>query len=225
MFSSPWFVGIGGGILSGIIVAYISRFIFSKRDGREYAQKLSQANHEVLYAVRPGISEGVIPTSVVLKMLIEATARKYSIDMSDMYDLSDISSELIKEVMDSSFISASSKHDFCGKLTAIREDEDVLGKVGVQIREVISARYRGQLVWTLSAMAGLFTVLVTIVTIGDAGISEFESLTYMLVPAFLAILVSVVGVALMRVQQSRRESLRLSVEHNPHAGATEKDNE
>ena len=44
----------------------ISKSIFSKRDNREYAQKISQANHEVLYAVRPGISEGVIPNNGVL---------------------------------------------------------------------------------------------------------------------------------------------------------------
>ena len=42
IFSNPWIVGIGGGVLSGFIVAYISRLIFSKRDNREYAQKISQ---------------------------------------------------------------------------------------------------------------------------------------------------------------------------------------
>ncbi len=57
-FILRWAIGIGGGILSGLIVAYISRLIFSKRDNREYAQKILQANNEVLYAVRPGISEG-----------------------------------------------------------------------------------------------------------------------------------------------------------------------
>ena len=67
LFNNPWFVGIGGGILSGLIVAYISRLIFSRRDNREYAQKVSQANHEVLYAVRPGISEVLSQQTVFYK--------------------------------------------------------------------------------------------------------------------------------------------------------------
>ena len=73
VFSNPWIVGIGGGIISGLVVTYMLRLIFSKRDDREYAQKISTANHEVLYAVRPGISEKVIPTNNVLNSLIEAT--------------------------------------------------------------------------------------------------------------------------------------------------------
>src|SRR3990167_2316033 len=121
LLNNAWVVGIGGGILSGFVVAYISRLIFSRRDSREYAQKISQANHEILYAVRPGISEGVIPTNEVLRSLTSATARKYGVEISDMHDLNAISSELIKEVMDSSFISATAKREFCEKLSSIKE--------------------------------------------------------------------------------------------------------
>ena len=160
IFNNPWIVGIGGGILSGLIVAYISRLIFSKRDNREYAQKILQANNEVLYAVRPGISEGVIPTNGILRSLIEATARKYSVDVSDMHDLKDVSSELIKEVMDSSFISASSKQEFCEKLTAIKEKEAVPEKVEFEKEYDISARYRRQVIMMLSGMAGVLTGLM-----------------------------------------------------------------
>ncbi len=39
---NAWFFGIAGGILSGLIVAFISRSLFSRRDNKEYAQKLQQ---------------------------------------------------------------------------------------------------------------------------------------------------------------------------------------
>jgi hypothetical protein len=94
LFNNPWVVGIAGGILSGLVVAWITRKIFSKRDNREYFQKVHAANQEVLYAIRPGISEEKIPTIEVIKHLISATARKYSIESSSMLTLSEISSEL-----------------------------------------------------------------------------------------------------------------------------------
>jgi hypothetical protein len=67
--NNTWVVGIGGGILSGLFVTYISRFWLSKRDNKEYRQKITTANQEILYAVRPCISEDVLPTRKVMYRL------------------------------------------------------------------------------------------------------------------------------------------------------------
>ncbi|WP_446319952.1 hypothetical protein [Vibrio vulnificus] len=80
--SNEWVVGIGGGILSGLIVALITRYIFSKKDNREYYQKLDMVNKEVLYALRPGIPEGSMPTETVLKSLIMATSESIKLIQS-----------------------------------------------------------------------------------------------------------------------------------------------
>lgn len=220
MLSNPWFVGIGGGILSGFIVAFISRFIFSRRDSREYAQKVSQANHEVLYAVRPGISEGVIPTNTVLERLVDATSRKYSIDKSDMHDLDEISSELIKEVMDSSFISASAKQDFCDKLTLIRKPDDISKRIGALKTYSESDRYRQQLVLVLSLMAGVLTMVAAIVSITDTGSSDIESRTFLVIPSLVAILAAVMTVVLGWIRRFAKNG-----EDDRRSVGTVKDNE
>jgi len=210
IFSNPWVVGIGGGILSGLIVAYISRLIFSKRDNREYAQKISQANHEVLYAVRPGISEGIIPTNGVLKSLIEATARRYSVDVADMHNLNDVSSELIKEVMDSSFISASAKQEFCEKLTAIKEEEITPEKIEFEKEYEVSARYRQQLVAMLSAMVAVLTGAAGVfITLGKTTVFEPKSLAFMAIPALVAILISFVAVMVRELQKMKLKSFKV----------------
>lgn len=213
IFSNPWVVGIGGGIFSGLIVAYISRLIFSKRDNREYAQKISQANHEVLYAVRPGISEGVVPTNGILKSLIDATARRYSVDVSDMHDLNDVSSELIKEVMDSSFISASAKQEFCEKLTAIKKEEEVSEKAEFDKEHDVSARYRQQLVAVLSAMVAILTGLagVAVTLMEKTTILEPKNLALMAIPALVAILISFVAVMARELQKMRLKSFKVRV--------------
>lgn len=210
IFSNPWIVGIGGGVLSGFIVAYISRLIFSKRDNREYAQKISQANHEVLYAVRPGISEGVIPTNGILRSLTEATARKYSVDVSDMHDLNDVSSELIKEVMDSSFISASAKQEFCEKLTAIKEEGAVPEKAEIEKEYNISARYRRQLVMVTSSIVAVLTGFAgAIITKGKTPIFEPNNLVFMTIPALVAILISTLVVMVRVFDKTKIKSFKV----------------
>ena len=104
IFNNSWVIGIGGGILSGLIVTLITRYLFSKKDNKEYAQKVSTVNREVVYALRPGISEGHIPDNEVLASLINATARRYKVERGDVYQAKQIAEELIKDIMDSSFI-------------------------------------------------------------------------------------------------------------------------
>lgn len=57
ILNNAWVVGIGGGILSGLIVTVITRYLFSKKENSEYMQKVSSVNREIIYALRPGISE------------------------------------------------------------------------------------------------------------------------------------------------------------------------
>ena len=212
ILNNPWLVGIGGGVLSGLIVAYISRVIFSRRDNREYAQKISQANHEVLYAVRPGISEGIIPNNGVLKNLISATARKYGVDESDMHDLNSVSSELVKEVMDSSFISAQAKQEFCEKLAGIKEEVPRVEKVEVDREYSISARYRRQMVAMLSGMVGILTALAGLILTLEKPpeeISDPKFLLILLLPAVVAIVLMFVVVMFRELQKMRLKSFNL----------------
>ena len=62
-FSNPWVIGIGGGVLSGLLVTLITRYLFSKRERREYLQKVATANNEIIYTIRPAIAEKTIPSN------------------------------------------------------------------------------------------------------------------------------------------------------------------
>jgi len=208
LLNNPWFIGIGGGILSGLVVALISRTIFSRRDNREYAQKVSQANSEVLYAIRPGISEGIIPTNGVVKKLIFATAQKYGVDESSMHDLGAISSELIKEVMDSSFISASAKKEFCEKLVSIREEAIVKELPEVEAEYEKSSRYRRQMVAMLSLMVGMLTAISGfMITIKEDSISDSNKILFLIVPAVVAVFVSIMIVLLKEFEKMKIKSM------------------
>lgn len=164
---NPWFVGIVGGILSGIAATWLSRLLFSKRDNREYAQKVAAVNREVIYSVRPGISEGNIPGAEVLNALVASTCRKYAVSISDAFTVDQISEELVKEVMDSSFISSATKQDYCAKLLAMQPSLPLVPqeqvpvasrKASVESIESLRSKMLGQ----MSAITGVMVATLTL---------------------------------------------------------------
>lgn len=46
--NNTWFVGIVGGILSGLITTWIGRRVFSGKDKKEYSQKIEATNREIV---------------------------------------------------------------------------------------------------------------------------------------------------------------------------------
>lgn len=82
-WNNPWVVGVGTGIVSGALVGWFTHVILERGENKEYRQRIEAANRDILYAIRPGITEGEIPTRDVLRALIAATARQYHVSESD----------------------------------------------------------------------------------------------------------------------------------------------
>lgn len=114
--------------------------------------------------------------------------------------------------MDSSFISASAKQEFCEKLTNIKEEEPSLKKMVFEKEYDISARYRKQLVSILSGMVGILTALAGItITLSKETIFEPKSLVLIAVPALVAILISFIAVMAKELQKMRLKSFNVRV--------------
>lgn len=212
-FSNPWVIGIGGGVLSGIVVTFVSRALFSRRDNREYAQKLLAANHEILYAIRPGISEGLVPSQAVIEALVSATARKYAIEVTDLYTPKQIAQELTKEVMDSSFISANLKERYCRQLSPLVTPAPAVFSLGgseVEARRSTGVEeYRRRMVTLLSGMMGLLTAMMTLTYAlsRDGLFSSFGRTDSIFggafIPMFLALLTTLMATLAMEVLRRR----------------------
>ena len=162
-FGNPWVIGILGSVPGGFFVSWLSKVVLGRRENREYLQKVIGANREVVNAIRPGISEGHIPTSEVLISLLNATARRYAVEPNDLYTPAQIAEELVKEVMDSSFISSAQKAEYCSKL-AVLGARGKSESVEVEKREVpmAIAEHRRRSVSAMSMFLGLLTVSMTV---------------------------------------------------------------
>jgi hypothetical protein len=179
ILNNPWAVGIGGGILSGLAVTVITRVFLEKKDDRELLERVTAANKELIYAIRPCIAEGSIPSLGVIDSLIAATSRKYRLPSEKLSTSRQLIDDLIKEVMDSSFISASTKADYCAKLNSIfetpvvqptaasgREDSAVVTLVQKASRDIDRElrykEYRQRLLSMASMMMGLMAAVMTV---------------------------------------------------------------
>lgn len=168
ILNNPWVTGIGGGIISSLIVFFVTRYFFSKREKREYLQKVETANNEILYSIRPLVIEKNIPTKDILSAVRISTAKKYGVKQEDLYNEFSLSNDLINEIMGNSFLSSEQKLDFCKLLQSMKEKEK--GKIEQKEVEVIylnekdsiSSKYNSILLaMTTFAMVLTMTLFIT----------------------------------------------------------------
>lgn len=137
---NPWLLTIASSIVSGLLVNYISRLIWSRRDNKELRQKIDVANSEIIYALRPSVAEGAMPSKAILEALINGTARKHSLKPENLMTINEFADSLVKEVMDSTFISHEQKIKFSNEVIKLKVAEKASSNVPSAEQAVASSR-------------------------------------------------------------------------------------
>ena len=122
LIANPWIVGIGGGVISSLIVFFITKFFLSKKENKEYEQKVRLATNEVVYAVRPLVIDKAIPANDVLAALRSAIAVKYGVKVSDVIGIKQLVSILVLEILSNSFLNSSQKNEYCNLLMTMKDE-------------------------------------------------------------------------------------------------------
>lgn len=177
-FNNAWIIGIGGGVISGFIVFIITGKIFSKRENKEYLQKIRMANNELLYAVRPLIVELRLPTWEIFQSILVSTAKKYNLKTDHLYNRTDIADDLIKEIMDNPFLTSESKLNYCKlaneikdlRLTQFDKMHDRNNYIYIEKAKSISTEYLSLLLGVITALMALAASLLAFANKGWAEI-------------------------------------------------------
>ncbi|MCF6295797.1 MAG: hypothetical protein L3J25_08920 [Flavobacteriaceae bacterium] len=169
ILNNPWITGIGGGIISSLIVYFVTRYAFNKKEKKEYNQKIETANNEILYAVRPLIIEKKIPSDEIFTSIRLSTAKKYGVQPEDLYSEYSISNDLINEIMNNSFLSSDQKIELSELLNTMKHPKAELDKeknieiVYVKERDGLSSKYNSILLAMVSfAMVLTMTVYISV---------------------------------------------------------------
>lgn len=195
IFNNQWVINIGGGILSGLLVMLITRKFFESKDNREYLQRVNLANNEIIYAIKPFIIDGEAPEIDIIKSMRTATSRKYGLDLNDILSIYGITDNLIKEVMDTSFISHNLKREYCEKLYKLRPKKTETEIMENHKYQALS-EYRQRALSAFSMVLGIFSGLLTSYT--AFMVSGSESLLFsklkVLLPSFIAFLMAYLAI-------------------------------
>ncbi len=164
--NNSWFVGIVGGILSGLVTTWIGRKLFSEKDKKEYIRKVDATNKEIVYSLRSAISDNIHHDHKIITSLMSATARKNGVLIADIYSLKEVTEDLIKEVMDSSFIPSEYKKSYCEKLAKVYLSDEEKKSSELHAKEIknILLHYstkKDSIIGTSTALLGVMVTLIT----------------------------------------------------------------
>lgn len=213
ILNNAWVTGIGGGLISSVIVFFATRYFFSKRDNGEYIQKTATANNEILYSIRPLIIEKRVPTQLMLNAVRFSSAKKYGVRQVDLYNEFTLSSDLMNEIMGNSFLSSDQKIDFCNLLQTMRKDTTEENKevavIYLKDKHILTSNYNSILLAIISFItAFVFAFLMPANTIQSDRLFNSKFPFFLLlaaIPIFAAIFLYTIFVFL---QKERRKEKR-----------------
>lgn len=207
ILNNPWVTGIGGGIISSLIVFFVTKYLFSKKENKEYQQKIKTANNEILYSIRPLVIEKKLPTDDIISAIKISIAKKYGIKQDDLYTDFSLYNDLVMEIMENSFLSSEQKLEFCELLKKMRNEQNSKEKIEVvyiQEKNSTSSKYSSMLLALSSFTMVLITTLYNNINIIEENISLLLLAT--LVPILVMTITSLYGIVKRIMKQIKVEN-------------------
>lgn len=196
LMKNTWVVGISTGIISGLLVFYLTNWIMKKKGKEEYFKQVGLANQDVIVALKPYIAERGLPEMEIFQSLILSTARNYSVEVHDMYTISIFCEELIREIISDIYVSSEKKKEYTDSLITYKKNIDVLDfqrKEKSFTNIEYSVRFRKIITLYMSLVLSMMTMVLTIVLIvsnmdQDSFWYPFESDPLLWVPVIITVL-------------------------------------
>lgn len=230
IFQNPWVVGIATGLISGIIVFFITKFIANRKDKTEYYRKVKSANDDVIAALKPYIADRGLPKFDVFDSLIISVARTHQVQHKDMFTVEIFCEELIREIISDVYVSSDQKEQYSISLANYKKEytlskKDDQGKkttLSFELSEV-KLRYNRRLSLYLSLFASILGfVTIPLTMMSEEFAKQNDSLGYlMVIPVFASLSVAVV-LTMFKITELLA-SLRAKREGTKEASDTEKD--
>lgn len=212
ILNNPWVTGIGGGIISSLTVFFVTQYMFSRKENKEYNQKIETAKNEMLYSIRPLIIEKKIPSNEIFQAIRVATAKKYGVSPSDLFSEYSISNDLINEIMSNSFLSSEQKIELSELLSTIKRpktqviEEKNMEVVYLNERDGLSSKYNSILLATISfatVIAMTFSISYNGLEIESEGIFK-DNFTILLIATTIPI-ASIIILLLLRMIREKEK--------------------
>lgn len=221
---NSWVIGIGGGIISGIIVYFITNWLYKRKDNSRYLEQISRANLDIVQTLKPYVAERGLPDKGIVDAIIVSTARKYKVKSDELYSIRVICEELIREIVENVYVPAEKKEEYANqlqlylyKLDSENSKEFLVSEIEKEIKNLTvfkESNYRRKtaaMVSTmLSAFATMTTILISFVAFVDTDIfnmhvfsNEFE-ISLAIIALTTTTIITLYGVALLMIKARKK---------------------
>lgn len=164
LIENPWFVGIGTGIISGVLVFFLTKWIMDKKGRVEYYKQVNSANLNVINSLKPYIADKGLPNIDIFEALISSTARTFGVDKKDMYSVAIYCEELIREIISDVYVSNEKKQEYTTSLAKYKADINKASLVNVVNTTELSLKYSERFSRQISMYLAVLTSILGMVT-------------------------------------------------------------
>ncbi|WP_298035244.1 hypothetical protein [uncultured Dysosmobacter sp.] len=170
---NPWVVGIGGGIISGIIVFFITNWIYKRKDASKYLEQISRANTDIIQTLKPYVAEQGLPEKEIVDAIIVSTARKYNVKSDELYSIRIICEELIREIVENVYVASDKKREYSLQLkeylqapSSEQHKQLLISDIKKEIDNadtIMETNYRRKTATMISMLLSLFAGCLTVI--------------------------------------------------------------
>ena len=121
-FSNQWVINIGTGLIVYIVTTIISRIIINKAANKQKQQQIENANSEIIRILKPYVVERNILNKMIINSITESVERKQNLSIDEVLNVRAICEELIREILESSYVDNEKKSEYVLYLNDIIED-------------------------------------------------------------------------------------------------------
>lgn len=179
IFSNQWIINIGTGIFVYIITACISKFILNKASDNEKQTKIDIANREIIKILKPYVVEEELLCDKTIESTIESISRKYVLSNKEVMNVKEICEELVREILESTYVDNQKKKEYIFHLTEIIENYSKIDEVEESLdtlKEIRINTKKYRKIYNLVSMYML--IIVLIITIFVTILSGYPEMEY-----------------------------------------------
>lgn len=198
--NNQWVINIGTGIAVYIVTTIISKIIFNKATNKERQKQVNNANNEIIRILKPYVVEKDILSKKIISSIIESIARKFGVSANELYNIKEICEELIREILESSYVDSNKKKEYISYLNDIILDESKYSMLNESIEQTSERqrqlnRYRK--IYSFVSMCMAITVMIISIFVTVFSDSEFDFFHSISEPVQISMLIIIAEIGMM----------------------------
>lgn len=200
IFNNQWVMNIGTGLILYIITTIISKIILNKATNKERQRQIDNANKEIIRILKPYVVNKNILNKMIITSIISSVARKYNLSVNEILDVKSICEELIREILESSYVDNEKKSEYAVYLNDIIESyksfDDIKERV-VLLSESESRLKNYKNIYSLLSFCMMSIVLVISIFVTIFSEKEYEFYSSVSEPIQITMLILIAEIGMM----------------------------